>query len=177
MSPDDIRLSACLDNELSEHEHRRLGEQLQNDAVLRRRYERLRDVREFLHSDEQPDIAASMQRTWHRLSLRNLERPPVRWWRRPIPVPVSAMAAGIALVILAGALLSQLGGAPAARAERRAEPLSSAFELSAQLGESERLLQRLPGAEALDEITIRLPESRRFEFIGEPVIVPSGRAR
>ncbi len=175
MSPEDLRLWAYLDNELSELEERQFTEQLQRDAMLRNRYERLCSVRGFLQSDDQPDFDEPMQRTWHRLSLRNLENRPVPWWRRPVPVPLPAMAAAVVLLVLASVAFTQRGDTPRATADHRSEPFSSSFELSAHVGESEQVLQRLTGAGASDEVTIRLPESRTFEFVGQPVIVPSGQ--
>ncbi len=175
MSHEDIRLSAYLDEELPESEARELEQQLETDPELRRRYERLSGVSEALHADELPDFSASMEHTWRRLAPLSQERRPVPWWRRPIPVPLSGVAAALAVFVLFGVVLARFAGYSGQAEPGRAQTLGRSMELSVQVAESEQLLQRLSGKDAREEITIQLPESRTFEFVGQPVIVPSGR--
>ncbi len=173
--PDDARLSAYLDDELPAAQSSHLDARLREDSELRSRYARLRGVQEFLWSEDEPNFQEAMERTWHRLSLRNFEQPRTKWWRRPVAVPLSAVAAALAVLLLVGGVLIRFGG-PAQLSEERssADRLSESFELSAHARESEELLRRLSGSDSGDEVTIQLPESRTFEFVGQPVIVPAG---
>ncbi len=174
-SPEDTRLSAYLDDELSVSESQRLGDRLQQDAELQDRYARLRGVQEFLRSEGDPSFQEAMERTWHRLSLRNFEQQRPNWWSRPVAVPFSAVAAAFAILVLVGGLLIRFGGPTYFSAEpQQADRFGDTVELSAHARESEELLRRLSGWESRDEVTIQLPESRTFEFVGQPVIAPAG---
>ncbi|TVR00878.1 MAG: hypothetical protein EA403_11250 [Spirochaetaceae bacterium] len=171
MCPDRELLSAYLDGEVPSPWKERIADELQNDAECAAVYAQLCEGRRMLHSDPEPDFAASKQAVWQRIADMPLVRRPVPLWRRRValPVPVAAAAASL-LMLLAGGLLWFTARATVGPNEIAS---SAGNELVVRIGEIsiEELLRVINAGETVGELTVTLPDSATFGIFGEPQLV------
>ena len=177
-------LSAYLDGELDSHTARKVETRLREDEEFRRAYESLTRLKEVMSSEGEPDYVESAARLWERLegSVDKKRREPLPLWRRhiSIPMPLAAAAAvlffsiaGIA-IYLAGAGHSP-NGAPAALAG--VDPQELDITIQVDDAQARELIRWLEERKDVQQVNIQLPETPRFELIGEPVLMPASDAR
>jgi hypothetical protein len=126
-------------------------------------------ARERVRSRLDQSLSGSGQRTISRRS----------WWDRGVTLPMPvAVAAAAALVMMIGAALLAAGPglmpgrsdvASVAERARAAETLN--LQVQVDIAETEELLRWLNRQEALETVTIQLPESAQFQLRGEPVLL------
>ncbi len=169
MYPDSELLSAYLDGEVPSPWKEQLEERLKADQLCSSELDRLAAVRNFLHSEPQPDWNASRELVWHRLSNSDLQRRPQPLWRRRVVVPLPLVAAAASLLLLlAGALLWYSGRASADPVDL---PVAAReMDLTIRIGEIgiDELLRMINETDTIGEVTVKLPDMARFDFIGEP---------
>lgn len=187
-------VSALLDGELSAAEEQRVRQAAVSEEAVRRRIERYTLVREALHAAA-PDragpeeisraserVRAHIDRT---IRVRPLDLP---WWRTTVTLPVPALSAAAAVVVvLAGFLVFSLGarggeftGSQAVAGEQQqprdfASVAASDRQINVQVNvdgdHTDRLLQWLNEQGHNQQITVQLPEQAQFQLRGDPVLV------
>jgi len=174
MCPDNQVLSAYLDGEVPSPWKEQVEERLQHDEECRRRYERLRAVREMVSGDLDLDVAGSRERVWQRLQEADLEQHAIPVWRRRITLPLpAAVAAGVVLLFALALTGWQMLHHPAVNAGELAMASGKDVQLTISVEDMqvEQVLKWLDSHDMLGEVNIRLPESPHFKIIGEPTLL------
>ena len=97
--------------------------------------------------------------------------PPYPFWKRRFSLTTAAALALGVLVFGAGAGLAVVLGPGRLLTESRAAGQAKPLDLTVKVKDVNQLLDILNRQELLREVTIRLPETRTFEFRGEPVFL------
>lgn len=168
MCPDKQLLSAFCDGEVPSPWKEKIERHLDECGSCRRVvsvYESMREsLREFR---PQPDISAARYRVGERLKSVHPAGP--FWWRRRVSFSAAIAAAALAFLLGGGAgfqLISRIpgGAGPAVAAQK---PL----DITVNVKDIGQLLEILNRQNSIREVTIQLPETPRFEYLGEPVFL------
>lgn len=175
-------LSAYLDGELDSHTARKVEARLREDEEFRRVHESLLRLRETMEAGPEPDYAASAERVWEQLegSLRRKRQEPTPLWRRHISVPLPLAAAAAALFFSIAGIAIYLAGAPRATTQQALagmDPRELDITIQIDDAQARELISWLEERKDVQQVNIQLPETPRFELIGEPVLVPASDAR
>ncbi|MFP4409473.1 MAG: anti-sigma factor family protein [Spirochaetaceae bacterium] len=175
-------LSAYLDGELDSHTARKVEARLREDEEYRRVHDSLLELRETLDAGQEPDYVASAERVWERLeaSLTRKRREPTPFWKRQISVPLPFAAAAAALFFSIAGIAIYLAGTPKATSREALAGMDpEELDITIQIDEAQarELIGWLEERKDVQQVTIQLPETPRFELIGEPVLVPASDAR
>ncbi len=176
MSHDNSILSAYLDDEVPSPWKEQLSERIENDPTLMRRYAGLEAVRTAMRSVPEPDFEESKERVWKSIASAGLKPPTPQIWRRRVVLPVPLVAAAALVVVVFGSLFTYREFFDR-RADAVARDISSfhSGDLSVMLnvddGGVEQLLQWLNAQQQITEVKIQLPDTPRFEIIGEPELL------
>ena len=169
MCPDRELLSAYLDDEVPSPWKERFEAQIAADPECNRILEELAAVRDTVRHAPEPDFVASQSTVWRRIGERRpIDRPAPAWRRRlAVPVPVAAAAASL-FFVLAGALIWHTARATVGPVELPVTGHDT--ELVIRIGEMsiDELLQILNAGDSVGELTVKLPENARFNYLGEP---------
>jgi anti-sigma factor RsiW len=176
---DDI--SAYLDGELPADAARELERKLETDITAREELERLRGLKTTMHDAETPDFESSQRRVWMSLESRLGLGVRLPVWRRRVSVPLPAVAAAaVAVFALAGLLLWFAGPAltGAGDIETAGAPATDA-EVRIAVGgaDGEELLGWLEEQGLTGDVSVQLPETARFEIMGEPQLMRAAEHR
>ncbi len=120
------RLSALLDNELSDAERRALEKELESDSALRAEFEALRGAREMVRAHGRSYAPADfVEKVMSKVENEVIPANNSNFWRRPFGVPIEAVAvAAAALMVVFGSLgtgVVLVGGQQAVEAVMDAE--------------------------------------------------------
>lgn len=171
MSLRDELLSAYIDGEVESPHREQIHRQILTNEDVRSRYQRLLTVRQALQEDPLPDFRATQERVWQRLRDLRGTRKHRGFWRQEwrLPAPLVAAAALVFAFLLGFSLYHvvtpESGGAGISEVVQAGAPV----DLTISLADSdvERVLEWLSSREMLGEIKVELPESHRFEIIGD----------
>lgn len=175
-------LSAYLDGEVDFHTARKVEASLREDEDFRRAYVSLQSLRETLSKEAEPDYAASTVKVWANLegSLRRESRQPVPVWKRHLSIPMPLAAAAAALFFSLAGVLLYLVTAPAPTGRQAlagVDPRELDITIQVDDAQARELIRWLEERKDVQQVNIQLPETPRFELIGEPVLVPASDAR
>jgi anti-sigma factor RsiW len=174
-------LSAYLDGELDSHTARKVEARLREEEEFRRAYESLKQLKATMTSEAEPDYLASATRLWERLegSLQRRRREPLPFWRRQVslPMPLAAAAAVLFFSIAGIAIYLAGAGQQESRALAGANPRELDITIQVDDDQARELIRWLEERKDVQQVNIQLPETPRFELIGEPVLMPASDAR
>ncbi|MDR1956137.1 MAG: zf-HC2 domain-containing protein [Treponema sp.] len=175
MCPDYQMLSVYLDRELPAPWKEKMELHLQSCPACSAKLERFRNCSEAL--GKQPiGVAVAQDRVWQHIA----QWEPKTWgwkrsqtiWRRTFTVPLPAVAAGAAFLIIAFALT--LLRQPAATPPQQ-DTMASGELMHMQgiipTSDIHEVLQYLGNQDMTDMVIIRLPETSNFSGSGEPTIL------
>lgn len=177
-------LSAYLDGELDSHTARKVEARLREDEDFRRAHESLTKLKDVMSAEAEPDYVESAARLWERLegSVARRRRETQPFWRRHISIPMPlAAAAALLFFSIAGIAIYLAGvghpknGAPAALAGVNPQELDITIQVDD--AQARELIRWLEERKDVQQVNIQLPETPRFELIGEPVLMPASDAR
>lgn len=179
MSRDHYQLSAYMDGELEGEAAQRLEERLDADPELRTLHRRYLSLRSAMQEEPEPDYHAASQALWERLEATPRRRKS-SFWERNVTVPLPLAAAAMAVMLLMAGVTIFLSGrsAPASPV-----PLAGIdpreLDITIQINDTQarELIQWLEERQDVQQVSIELPETPRFELIGEPILVPASQAR
>lgn len=170
---DERLISGLVDGELSHQDRQRAQEFVRDSAEAEKRYQAMRSLSTYMQRQTVPNLEESAERVRRRLdySLRG-RRQQFGWWHRtvPMPIPFAAAAAAAVLTIVAFVL------GPSAQKDAEVSGFASsgsAVNLRIQVDgqQTQDLLNWLDQQQSVDTVTIELPESAEFSFMGEPVLM------
>lgn len=171
MSLRDELLSAYIDGEVESPHREHIQRQIVSNDEVRSRYQRLLTVKQALREEPLPDYIGAQERVWQR--LRELPRGSkhLPFWRQEwrLPAPVVAVAALVFAFLLGFSIYQvvapETGNGDLPQVVQAGTPV----DLTINLADSdvERVLEWLSSREMLGEIKIELPESHRFEIMGD----------
>ncbi len=178
MCPDDEVLSAYLDGELTDESARSVEQRIAEDEAASRRLAEFRAAGEALQSAPEPDFEAAQARVWERIQSaeQDMSEPSVFQRRVTIPMPVAAAAAFV--ILIGGFLFSYLAitsgllGGP----EVAGDGESSVTVRIEDTDEISSLLQALNSRETVRQVTIDMPDDRRFNYRGEARLIRATEA-
>jgi hypothetical protein len=170
MCPDKELLSAYFDDEVPSPWKKTIEEHLTECRSCADAVSGYRLMKDFLHQAEaEIDTAAVKMRVGER--LRAMPRMKIPLWRRRFSVSFTAALAAAALVFGAGVSMTialRGAGIPGPDlAVGQAKPL----DVTVKVKDIGQLLDILNRQHAIREVTIQLPETKNFEFRGEPIFL------
>ena len=178
MCPDDEALSAYLDGELTAASIDSIERQIAHDDEASRRLVEFQATRRALRLAPQPDFEAARERVWERIQAvkRDIPEPNVLKRRVSIPTPLAAAAAFILLV--SGFLFSYFALATGALGQPDVArgPDSGIAAGVEDNDELSSVLQALNSRETVRQVTIDMPEDRRFRYGGEARLIRASDA-
>ena len=182
MSRENDVLSAYLDGEVDSTTARMVEARLLEDEGFRRTYESYLRIREAINEEEEPDYNAASARVWEHIerTRESVERERPAIWRKRLSIPLP-LAAAAALLFFAMAGISIYfategeSRAPTALAGINPSELDITIQIDNE--QARELIRWLEEREDVQQVNIELPETPRFELIGEPVLVPASDAR
>lgn len=169
MSLEDEILSAYVDGEIEPPHDESIRRQIEANEDIRRRYERFLELKRAFAGEILPDMSDAKRRVWE--NLQNLKPPQPSFWKQQwkLPAPVVA-AAALIFAFLLGFSMWQIV-TPTSQSPELAElgQEGRPVDLTINLADSEvqQVLDWLSSREMLGEIKVELPETHRFEIIGE----------
>ena len=170
---DEQLISALVDDELTLPERQRAQSIIRDSAEAERRYRTLMSLSRHMREQTVPGLEESADRVRRRLeySLRGRKRATGSRNRSiSLPIPIAAAAAAVVVTLFALTLggFQETGGAMPAVASS-----GSAVDLRIQVDgqQTQDLLKWLDQQQTVDAVTIELPESAQFSFMGEPVMM------
>lgn len=177
-------LSAYLDGELDSHTARKVEARLREDEEFRRAYDSLTQLKATMSAEVEPDYVASAGRLWERLegSLERRRREPLPFWRRHLSIPMPlAAAAAVLFFSIAGIAIYLAGVGHPGNGSRAAlagvNPQELDITIQVDDAQARELIRWLEERKDVQQVNIELPETPRFELIGEPVLMPASDAR
>jgi hypothetical protein len=175
MSHEDQRLSSYLDNELDDVTAGIVKRRLEDDSAAAARYGQFAALREALSVpvDGEEEVR---NRVFYRLE-RHVPRHPTVWQRR-VDVPLPALTAAAALLVVVGVLalrgLFVPGTSP--QVAETAPPHEVGVTISVEQLDIQEMLDWLNNRDMLDQVTIELPASPTFRLQGEPALIRASEA-
>lgn len=170
--PNPELLSAFFDGEVEPPWSERIREHVDECDHCRTRLARLESLKRLLHSDREPSMEDSLQRSRQRLKR---ELPVhafrgVRFWRARVSVPLPAIAATLLLFVGMSAVLIFFSTRPnfPFMSIRRQPSGVTEVQVAAPIEDLEQLLRSLDQELVNQQIVITLPEDTEFLQIGEP---------
>lgn len=178
MCPDDEVLSAYLDGELSDEFSCSVEQQIAEDNEVNRRVSEFRAARRALHSAPEPDFEAAQARVWERIQTVKQDIPEPSVFRRRVTIPMPLAAAAAVVILISGFLFSYLVLAtgvlgPQDVASQRGSSVTVRMDDNNEIS---NLLQALNSRESVRQVTIDMPDDRRFNYRGEAKLIRATEA-
>ena len=178
MCPDDEVLSAYLDNELPDDTAGSVEQQIAEDEEVSRRLSEFRAARRALLSAPEPDFEAAQARVWERIQSVKQDIPEPSVFRRRVTIPMPIAAAAAFVILISGFLFSYFALATGVLAPPdmvRGQDSGVTVRMEDREDIS-NLLQALNSRETVRQVTIDMPEDRRFNYRGEAQLIKATEA-
>lgn len=172
MCPDNELLSAYYDEELDQLWEARIAAHVAECQVCQAKLSRFGRLSDKLMLLEEPDFAASMERSWHVIQNARPTKPTPLWSRRiSIPVPLLAAAAALLIAVFGVGIYLNFFGVARQVAPAVAIQQPEIAPVDFQVSNLNDLLSYLNSKDLATSITIQLPKGVDQLSVGKPQLI------